>query len=39
MPRPAAPFDVFAVPFDGTVRIEASACTGKTHTLAKYRRP
>ncbi|HSB70477.1 MAG TPA: exodeoxyribonuclease V subunit beta [Candidatus Methylomirabilis sp.] len=34
MPRPAAPFDVFAVPLDGTVRIEASAGTGKTHTLA-----
>jgi exodeoxyribonuclease V beta subunit len=31
---PTAPFDVFAVPFDGTVRIEASAGTGKTHTLA-----
>jgi exodeoxyribonuclease V beta subunit len=34
MPRPAAPFDVFAVPLDRTVRIEASAGTGKTHTLA-----
>src|SRR5574342_333404 len=34
MPRPAAPFDVFAVPLDGSVRIEASAGTGKTHTLA-----
>jgi exodeoxyribonuclease V beta subunit len=30
---PAA-FDLFAIPFDGTVRIEASAGTGKTHTLA-----
>ena len=29
-----AAFDLFAVPFDGTVRIEASAGTGKTHTLA-----
>ena len=27
-------FDLFAVPFDRTVRIEASAGTGKTHTLA-----
>ncbi len=29
-----AAFDLFAVPFDGLVRIEASAGTGKTHTLA-----
>jgi exodeoxyribonuclease V beta subunit len=34
VPRPTVHFDVFAVPFDGTVRIEASAGTGKTHTLA-----
>jgi len=31
---PPSPFDLFAVPFDGTMRIEASAGTGKTHTLA-----
>jgi len=30
----ARPFDLFEVPLDGTVRIEASAGTGKTHTLA-----
>jgi len=35
MSRTASPtFDLFAVPFDGTARIEASAGTGKTHTLA-----
>ena len=34
MVRLASGFDIFAVPFDGTVRIEASAGTGKTHALA-----
>jgi exodeoxyribonuclease V beta subunit len=34
MPAPSPPFDVFDVPFEGVVRIEASAGTGKTHTLA-----
>ena len=34
MARAIAPFDVFAVPLDRTVRIEASAGTGKTHTLS-----